>query len=57
MNNMKSLKEVIDTIKKENDELDKKTAQYCKNVQDKLVKYKECLIQNVSQSNLLDEVK
>lgn len=33
VNNMKDLRNIIDNIKKENDELDNKAATYCKNVQ------------------------
>ncbi len=57
MNNMRDLRKAIDEIKKENEELDRKAAMYCKSVQEKLVKFKECLIQNIQQTNLLDEVK
>ena len=56
MNNMKELRRHIDNIKIENENLDRQATDYCKKVQEKLVKYKEVLIQNIQQSNLLEDV-
>ena len=53
VNNMRDLKNAVDTIKKENDALDRKANDYCQNIQNKLLMYKESLIQSIATSNML----
>ena len=57
MNNMLELRKLIDNIKRENDNLNKQAEDYCAKVQAKLITYKEVLIQNIQQSNLIEDVK
>lgn len=54
MNNQRQLREAIDNIKKANDDLESQAQKYCRQVQEKLVKYKEVLYQNIAQSNMIN---
>ncbi len=56
MNNMLELRKLIENIKRENENLNKQAEDYCTKVQAKLVTYKEVLIQNIQQSNLIEDV-